>query len=378
MARATKAVEKDNSDQPKDADQLPGRPAARENPYLFGHEAAEQVFAASFKSGRPHHAWLLSGEPGIGKATFAYRTARGVLARADDARAANDPASAIFRQVASLAHPGVFAVRRPWQPQTAKFSALIPVEDVRRLKHFFEVTSATPWRIVIIDRANDLNVSAANALLKLLEEPPPRSLFLLVSSAPAKLPQTIRSRCRSLPFRPLTTEANYRAVTAVLDMDDAAFAPEALDSALAASQGSPRRALEALSAAAQTVDAAILQMLNCLPTLDQQTLWGLVDKSSGAQGGVSDQVLDSLERRLTQIIGETARGVVPASDPLPKARRLFSRTNLALWTGLWETLLRARADAERLNLDRAALLINIFAQMQSVAQAAQRANTKTL
>ncbi|MBC8050268.1 MAG: DNA polymerase III subunit delta' [Chitinophagales bacterium] len=379
MARASKTAEKDAGDQhPKDADQLAGQLAARENPNLFGHEAAESLFLAAFESGRFHHAWLMTGEPGIGKATFAYRMARRILAGGDGEQSVNDPASTVFRQVATLAHPGLFAVRRPWQPQTGKFAALIPVEEVRRLKHFFETTSATPWRIAIIDRADDLNVSSANALLKLLEEPPPRSLFLLVSAAPARLPQTIRSRCRRLPLRPLSPESNRLVVLAALDGGKPKFAPEDIDAALAASQGNPRRALEALDGAVQTLEKAVTELLNQLPALDHQTLWSLVDKASGAQGGMSEQVLDIVERRLTQIIGETASGVAPAPDAFAKARRLFSRGNLALWTGLWETFERTRADAERLNLDRAALVINIFAQMQSVAHAAQQTNTKTL
>jgi len=163
-----------------------------------------------------------------------------------------------------------------------------------------------------------------------------------------------------------------------LDAGKSEFALEAVNTALDASQGNPRRALEALDGATQTLEKAILELFNQLPALDQQTLWSLVDKASGAQGGVSGQILDIVERRLTQIIGETASGAACAPDHFAKARRLFSRGNLALWTGLWETLGRARADAERLNLDRATLVINIFAQMQSVARAAQQANTKTL
>jgi len=183
-----------------EADRLEGFPHPRATARLYGQEIAERTLADAFASGRMHHGWLLSGPEGIGKATLAYRFARFVLADAasrdmfgQSLDAPDDGASA--RQVRALSHPGLLVIRRAYDTKTKRFPATIPVDDVRRLKTFLGRTSETgAWRVVIVDRADELNISAANALLKSLEEPPPRTIFLLVSSAPGRLLTTIRSR----------------------------------------------------------------------------------------------------------------------------------------------------------------------------------------
>ena len=160
-----------------------------------------------------HHAWLLAGREGIGKATFAYRLARHVLARPEE----RDPFgqslevaadSTAARQVAALSHPGLLVLRRPYDTRTKRFGASIPVDEVRRLKSFLGLTAGDgAWRVVIVDAADDLNINAANALLKSLEEPPKRAVFLLVSSEPSRLLPTIRSRSRRLDLAALAAGA---------------------------------------------------------------------------------------------------------------------------------------------------------------------------
>ena len=224
-----------------EADRLEGFPHPRETAKLFGHEPAERALAEALASGRMHHAWLLAGPPGIGKATLAYRLARAALADPSE-RSATDLTvpedSRAARQVRALSHPGLLVIRRPWDDKAKRFATTIPVDEVRRLRSFLGHSAAeATWRVVIVDDANELNVNAANALLKSLEEPPPRTVFLLVAPAPGRLLPTIRSRCRTLVLAPLEPAALRAAATQALAAADV-DAPEGCRLAQA---GAPRR-----------------------------------------------------------------------------------------------------------------------------------------
>ncbi len=222
----------------KDADRLDGVAHPRETLRLYGCDAAEQAFLDAWRSGRAHHAWMLRGPSGVGKASFAYRVARFVLdqppAQTDGLFAAAEPPPPpdslsvapdrpAARQIAAGAHPGLRELRRGFNAKTGKFNKFIAVDDIRALQSLFQLSAADGgWRVALIDPAEDLNASAANALLKLLEEPPQRALFLIVASAPGRLPATIRSRCRALDFRPLRADDALAALRqAAPDIDKA-------------------------------------------------------------------------------------------------------------------------------------------------------------
>ena len=167
-------------------DRLDGFSTPREVDQLFGHDAAISEFDDALHSGRMHHAWLLVGPEGIGKATLAYRFARAALAEGDQdaVGGAAERDRKLFRKVAGLSHPNLLLIRRSWVEKSKRYSQWIGVEEVRRLRAFLGHSAGeVGWRVVIVDRADELNQNAANALLKALEEPPPKTLFLLISSA---------------------------------------------------------------------------------------------------------------------------------------------------------------------------------------------------
>ena len=167
----------------------------------------------AYREGRLAPAWLICGLEGIGKATLAWRFARFVLANPDPTAPAvrqardistppNDPA---VRQLVAMSHPDFALLRRAWNADSEKFRQDIRVEDIRAGLHRFHLSAAFGgWRVAILDSADDLNRAGANALLKMIEEPPPRALFLIVSHRPGLLPATIRSRCRRLRLDPLS------------------------------------------------------------------------------------------------------------------------------------------------------------------------------
>jgi len=176
---------------------------------LVGHQVALATASRTIRSGRPPQGWLISGPPGVGKATFAFRIARYLLAYGVTDRGPedlsvppNDPASV---QVSAGGHPGLLVLQRGINPNTGKPMTVLGVDEIRKLAGFFGMTSgAGGWRIAIVDTADDMNPQAANALLKALEEPPARAMLMLLSNAPGQLLPTIRSRCQRLDLRPLS------------------------------------------------------------------------------------------------------------------------------------------------------------------------------
>lgn len=360
-----------------EADRLDGFPHPRATRHLYGHEAAEGVLAAAFASGRMHHGWLIAGTEGIGKATLAYRLARHVLADPAERTAgtldiAEDTRTA--RQVLALSHPGLLVIRRAWDPKTKRFPATIPVDEVRRLKSFLARTADEgAWRVVIVDRAEELNVSAANALLKSLEEPPPRTLFLLVSAAPGRLLVTIRSRVTTLDLAPLGDEALRRAVTQAFaasgeDVGASAPAPSEWERLARLSGGSVRRLLSLHAAKGLALHDRIAALLASLPDVDWGAVHALGDElGSPAAEQRYELFFELMMDAIARLVAAEARGGgTPAETAL--ARRLIGPARLATWAGLWERVAADKAEAAALNLDRKALILDVFARLGAAAR----------
>lgn len=193
-------------------DAIDGLAPPHQQSLFFGHKEAEHALIDAWNSGKMHHAWLLTGPKGIGKATFAYRAARFIFHEGSDGAGgliAPDtmdihPENQTARLVANQSHPNLLTIDRPYDAKAKRFKTEITVDEVRKTVRFFGSTAGeNTWRVCIVDPADDLNGNAANALLKILEEPPERTVFFLVSHAPGRLLPTIRSRCRRLSFAPL-------------------------------------------------------------------------------------------------------------------------------------------------------------------------------
>ncbi len=176
----------------------------RANPDFPGHAGAVASLYSAASSGRLHHAWLIGGQKGIGKATLAYRFARWLLAGGTAADLALDAKSPVFKRVAANTHADLLTIDLRFDEKRKKMQSEIVIDTVHEVGKFLRLTPGEGgWRVVVVDGAEDMNRNAANALLKLLEEPPKRAILLLVSHAPGRLLPTIRSRCRSLNLAPL-------------------------------------------------------------------------------------------------------------------------------------------------------------------------------
>jgi DNA polymerase III subunit delta' len=194
---------------PEQHDTLEGIAEPSENPVLAGHADAVATITGAYRSGKLPHALLLAGPRGIGKATLAYHVAHHLLFypsadQAPETLAVPDRASSLFRQIAMGAHPAILHLTRPYNDKTKKFATLLTVDEIRRVNRFLSMTSHDgSYRVVIVDPADDMNTNAANALLKNLEEPPARTIFLLIVHSPGSLLPTIRSRCQMIRLQPL-------------------------------------------------------------------------------------------------------------------------------------------------------------------------------
>lgn len=331
-----------------------GLPLPRETTVLFGHDGAEQEFLAVYRTGRIPHAWLIGGEPGIGKATLAYRIARFVLAYPDPSRLpaaaslALDPAHPTVRRIAVNAHSDLLVLERI-PGDSGKMRTVITVEQVRRLATFFGSTAGEGgWRVCIVDSADELKYpEGSNALLKMLEEPPQRALFLLVSHAPARLLPTIRSRCRRLALKPLGQGDVVRAAGIALGAQLGADATDAaIVNAAAAARGSVSRAIALAGGPMLALREKVEELLGALPAPDPRALHALGDQ------------LDR-DRGLLEVFAGTVRDWLSA--------RLDAEGNdlgrLARMADLWERLNRSVREVETYNLERKPLVFAIFGQL---------------
>ena len=330
----------------------------RETSVLYGHAEAERVLLEAYQSTRMPHAWLIGGPPGIGKATLAYRLARFVLAHPDpkagEVQAATslavDAENPVARRIAAQAQGDLLVLERVVNEQTGKLYTVIRVDDVRRSVSFFGSTAGEGgWRIAIVDAVDDLQREGANALLKVLEEPPARTLLLLISHAPGRELPTIRSRCRRLLLRPLDEADVTRAVVTATGRD--ASEPE-IAQAAAASDGSVGRALRFLDGPALALRQRVLDLFAQLPNPDPRALHAIGDALSGSEPQTLAAFIDMVNAWL--------------SGRLEPGRHDGAQMAKAAQT--WEKVNRAARDVEAYNLERKPLVFSVFGLLAEAAR----------
>lgn len=346
-----------------EADRLAGLPHPREMLSLLGHAQAERDFLDAYTGGKLHHAFLLTGPQGIGKATFAYRAARFLLAEGEreaDAGGMFGPSapeslaisatSRVSQLIATRAHPDLGVVTRAWNPQTKKLRAEISVEDMRDTTALFTKTSAFGgWRVIIIDAADDLNRNAANAVLKTLEEPPKKAIFFLISHRPESLLPTIRSRCTTLRFLPLDDQ---HLATLLAAFGGGAGSESEM---IARAGGSIRQALRYRDSG---VREAITLMENALALLPRRNASD-IDRI-GERLRTSGETTEMLEEFL--LATETWLGTMMhqrlAAGQGPRAAEPFAEC--------WSRLQERAAKMDGFNLDRRAFAIGVFEELAAL------------
>lgn len=363
------AVDADTQDAPEEL-------SPRNNPDLLGHEEIEKSLLADYNAGRLPHAIVLSGPSGIGKATLAFRLARflfsqgaseGGLFGGDDAKPDTmyvAPDNPVFRRVASGGHADLEVIEREMDEKKGKLKRDIAVDTVREVKDMLHQKAAEGgWRVVIVDSAEYLNHHGQNALLKILEEPPSKSLLILTTSQPGAFLPTIRSRCRMIQMEPLKTAT----VAALLEK----FAPTIGDGEKEAisryAEGSIGRALQFYADGGMELYRDLLSILSEIPAIDLVKLQDMAEKV-----GRSEEAYDTAREILTnwcsRIARLQARGE-PAADVMPGDSAVFMRLMESYppchFLDTWEKMSQLFNQTEWSNLDKRLALVSAFLMLQN-------------
>ena len=343
------------------------------NDRLVGHEMAERTLLAAQQTGKLHHAWLLTGPRGIGKATLAWRFARfllagqegGLFGAPDSLDVATDAPGRNL--IDARVHSGLFHLRRSLHPKDNRIRDEIAVDDVRELSAFMRKTEEG-WRVAIVDSADEMNRNSANAILKILEEPRPNSVLLIVAHASGRLLPTIRSRCRRLALLPLADEAVIKLLG---DYAPGTSADERTALARLA-EGSIGRALELSSAGSLALYREMVEVLSTLPDLDVPRLHGFAERFArrGEEANADWRSLNYLfDGWLKGLLREGAVGggtapVVPTEQGL--RAKFLAAASLDRWMEAWEKVARLLSRSDAVNTDRKQTVLGSFLILQSV------------
>jgi DNA polymerase III subunit delta' len=355
------------TDQPA-IDQLQGAAHPMSCDKVIGHETAEEEFLGSYNGGRFHHAWLITGAKGIGKATFAYRAAKFLLTQEDGGALFgppdtlnSDPAHPAISLMNAGAHPGLMVLKRKYDSKNKKFFSAIRVDDVRGLSKFFGLKSSDGgWRVVIIDCMDDMNINSANAVLKILEEPPHKTIFFLVSHTPASLLPTIRSRCRRLQLEILADDQVKQVVQPYMGN----MSTDQLNTLAALAEGSPGRAVALLQDGGLDAFQMIMEIFADYPGFDGAKLHGLADTCGKKDG-------EPLYRMFTELfpwwLSRLVRVAAIGRDAFPLVTgelEVMNKLNQAkaapFWIRAWEHANQMIRRGDAVNLDRKQVVLDLF------------------
>ncbi|MDG2295128.1 MAG: DNA polymerase III subunit delta' [Paracoccaceae bacterium] len=366
------------------SDQVEGAPHPRETQKLVGQERGEQQFLEVFETGRLHHSWMISGPRGIGKATLAWTLARFLLATPDPNQggglfgdthvsprtldiAQDHP---VARRVIAGAEPGIFALHRSYDEKRKRHKQVITVDEVRKLKSFFSLTATDGGRrIAIVDSADELNTNAANALLKILEEPPENALLLLISHQPSRLLPTVRSRCRELRLAQLSPGSVARAVQqAGIEI------PKQQQQALASlASGSTGEAIRLLQLGGLDVYQSLIDVITSLPKLDQDRAMVISDQYAGKGNSEEYELFLSLcELMLVRLSRFGALHKEAQAEAAKGELEVFSKlcpTPLAAkrWAQVAQIISERLRHGRSVNIDPAALILDMFFKIEECA-----------
>ncbi|PIE15328.1 MAG: DNA polymerase III subunit delta' [Rhodobacterales bacterium] len=381
-------------------DRIPGAPHPRETPSLIGQQAAEAVFLEAFNSGRLHHGWLITGPRGVGKATLAWSIARFLLATPDPDTGGGlfgeplpaavpdslfiDPDHPVAHRILAGSEPGLKVIRRGGAGSTdrereknyadGKFSNDIRVSEIRELTPFLNLSASEGGRrVVIVDCADEMNVQAANALLKMLEEPPARTTLLLVSHQPSRLLPTIRSRCRELRLGPLSVED----LSAALMQANIAM-PNGVEALTTLSSGSVGEAVRLINLGGIELYAELVGMLGALPKLDRARALRLAE-TAAARGSEArlDLLIGLIELFLARLARAGALGHANAGEGAAGEAAAFATLAphahaARAWAELAEELGGRMRHGRAVNLDPASLILDTILKIQQTAQSLTR------
>ncbi|GAA5094300.1 DNA polymerase III subunit delta' [Bartonella acomydis] len=323
-----------------------------QNNVIFGHEDTRHFLAQMREEGRLHHALLFEGKYGIGKATLAFHFAWNILSSQKGNFLQPEHNSITWHQITQGCHPGLLHISRCFDLKTQKFKTGILIDDIRDVMHFLNQTAQdNGWRIVIIDPAEDMNRSAANAILKMLEEPPAKTLFIIITHSPGKLLPTIRSRCQKISLRPLHDNEMKQVITHIFSNRDLPD-DETIEMIIKRSKGSPRKAALLMCHGGfeiiKTIETFLEQSvcnLDVVHTL-AQTLSALSSTLQFQQ--FCDEILDKIQKKAIMF---AERGELAFSKKCAQA---------------WQKIHQDIGEMQSFNLDKKQFIINLLLRVHKI------------
>ena len=316
----------------------------RNNPLLLGHDAAEATILDAMFAGRMHHAGLSTGPEGVGKATLAYRFARRLLAgRPTIQSLAMEPDHPVFKRVAAGSHADLKTLEREYDPKRKRVKTQIAIDDVRKIINFMHLTPAEGgWRVIVVDGAEEMNANSANALLKVLEEPPPRAVILLVCSSPGRLLPTIRSRCRRLRLGQLDDATMHTLLGQYLP----SLSDDERGRLVTLAEGSPGRAMAMAEDEGLAISTLVDNLLGNIEKFPLSKGYEIADQLARSETGFST-FMDLLRAGVSSAVRAAARGQAD-----PDQERMIAGRPIDAWDDLWQGLTRLQDDTERFSLDK--------------------------
>ncbi len=367
------------SDDIQYSDQQAGACHPRHTYTLHGHDAPQADFLNAYNSDRLHHAWMITGPKGIGKATLAWKIARFLLAQPEKGGMFDEaapttldvsPDHPVSRRIDAMGEPGLYLARRPWDEKTKKLKQNITVDEIRKLKSFFTLSAADGgWRVAIIDAADEMNTAAANALLKVLEEPPAKVLILLVSHQPSRLLPTIRSRCRTLRCNALQPN-DLRAALAQSGFET----QSELQTVGILADGSVGASIDLISSEGANLYRSIVELAGQAPRMDRQTMQSMADACVG-KNAVERYAMTL--RLYAQFIARLAKfGALQPSDFSEAAQgealilsKLAPNIQSARkWADLLQQTTSRTTHARAVNLDPSSVILDMLLTFEETAR----------
>ena len=250
---------------------------------LVGHELAKEKFVTSYKSGKLHHAWLIHGPKGVGKATLAWQMAKFLLSDNNFLTGSTYMSKEIISQrIEALSEPSIHLCRKQFDKAKKRYFQDISIDEIRKIKHFFSLSSTqNSWRVVIIDSVDDLSNSAANALLKALEEPPKGGLFFLICENKENLLPTIISRCQLLKCGFLKYSEFNQVLTELKIFESKDIDVKSLFSI---TNGSISKAINFSLNDGFKIFKGIANVISFNKKMDRKKLWYLINKNHSSLG----------------------------------------------------------------------------------------------
>ncbi len=347
-----------------ETDQTKGSPHPRFTKGLIGQAYAKELFIKSFNSKKMHHAWIFSGRKGIGKATLAWQITKALMQKPEKINNLDVfQTSEEVKKVESLASPGVFLCRRQYDPKEKKIQSEISVQEVRKMIKFFSLTNMnSDWRVAIIDNLNEMNKSASNALLKILEEPPKKSLFILICNQINTIVPTIKSRCQILRFEQLNKVDFSNILQQAIKIKETNIN---IDELYLLSEGSPGNGIEFISAETLTLYKKSIQAINFDTKINRVKVWEIAD--TAAVEYKNNRNFDVTAETILKMVSRLSKNVFRKVEPIDSNETAIierlkknkeSSFELAI---LYEELSTQFKNAKFSNLDPKQTIVLVFA-----------------